>query len=155
MADSANDFSWQRLIQQAESLCGMSSNHISNAANLSALLYRELDDVSWAGFYFLSGETLMVGPFQGKSACVSIEMGEGVCGVAAASGLTIRVADVKEFDKHIVCDSDTHSEIVVPLFKLGRLFGVLDLDSSRLGRFSQEDEVGLIALAQVYMSSVV
>jgi len=150
-----NDPSWQRLIQQAEGLLSVSSNRISNAANLSALLYQELTDVSWVGFYFLNGETLMVGPFQGKPACVSIEMGQGVCGRAAVSGETIRVADVKAFDGHIACDAEARSEVVVPLFKRGELLGVLDVDSTRLDRFSLEDETGLIALARVYLSSVV
>jgi len=147
-------FSWQRLAQQAEGLLSVSSNRISNAANLSALLYQELEDVSWVGFYFFLGEALMVGPFQGKPACVRIEMGKGVCGTAAISGETIRVADVELFDGHIVCDADARSEIVVPLFIRGELLGVLDIDSQRIDRFSEEDEVGLKALAQVYLSSI-
>jgi len=88
--NDSHDFSWQRLAQQAEGLLSVSSNRISNAANLSALLYQELTGISWVGFYFLYGETLMVGPFQGKPACVNIAMGKGVCGTAAASGKTIR-----------------------------------------------------------------
>jgi len=146
--------SWQRLIQQAEGLLSVSSNRISNAANLSALVYHELADVSWAGFYFLYDKTLMVGPFQGKPACVSIDMGKGVCGTAAVSGKTIRVADVEAFDGHIACDTEARSELVVPLCKQGELLGVLDIDSKRLDRFSQEDEAGLAALAQVYLSSI-
>ena len=146
--------SWQRLIRQAEGLLSVSSNRISNAANLSALLYHELADVSWAGFYFLYDKTLMVGPFQGKPACVSIDMGKGVCGTAAVSGKTIRVADVEAFDGHIACDTEARSELVVPLCKQGELLGVLDIDSKRLDRFSQEDEAGLAALAQVYLSSI-
>jgi len=151
---SSQRFSWQRLVQQAEGLLSVSSNQISNAANLSALLYQELTDVSWVGFYFLHGETLMVGPFQGKPACVSIEMGKGVCGSAAASGKTIRVADVETFDGHIACDADARSEIVVPLFKQGELLGVLDVDSTLYDRFSEHDEAGLNALAQVFLSSI-
>jgi len=149
-----SDFSWQRLAQQAEGLLSVSTNRISNAANLSALLYQELTDVSWVGFYFLCGQTLMVGPFQGNPACVSIEMGKGVCGTAAVSRVPIRVADVEAFDGHIACDAGARSELVVPLVKNGELLGVLDVDSSRKGRFSQEDEAGLIALAQVYLSSI-
>lgn len=149
-----DDFSWQRLSEQAEGLMSVSTNRISNAANLSALLYQELSDVSWAGFYFLSGETLMVGPFQGNPACVSIEMGKGVCGAAAVSRLPIRVADVEAYDGHIACDADARSELVVPLVKNGELLGVLDVDSSRKDRFSHEDEAGLIALAQIYLSSI-
>lgn len=151
---SAHPFSWQRLVQQAEGLLSVSSNRISNAANLSALLYQELTGVSWVGFYFVHGEKLMVGPFQGKPACVSIAMGKGVCGTAAVSGQTIRVADVESFDGHIACDADARSEIVVPLFKRGELLGVLDVDSTRPDRFSEEDEAGLQAVAQVYLSSI-
>lgn len=151
---NSDQFPWQRLLQQAEGLLSVSSNRISNSANLSALLYQELTDVSWVGFYFLDGETLMLGPFQGKPACVSIELGKGVCGTAAVSGKTIRVADVETFDGHIACDAAARSEIVVPLFKRGELIGVLDVDSTFLDRFGAEDEAGLNALAQVYLSSV-
>ena len=150
-----DDFSWQRLIQQAEGLLAVSSNRISNAANLSALLYQEVADVSWCGFYFLDGESLVLGPFQGKPACVSIDLGNGVCGTAAVSGETIRVADVETFDGHIACDAEARSEVVVPLFKHGEILGVLDVDSTSPDRFSQEDEAGLVAVARVYLSSVV
>jgi len=150
----SEQFSWQRLIQQAEGLLSVSTNPISNAANLSALLYQELPRISWVGFYFLNTGSLMLGPFQGKPACVSIEMGKGVCGTAAASGQSIRVADVETFDGHIACDADARAEIVVPLFKRGELLGVLDIDSTHPGRFSEQDEAGLNALAQVYLSSI-
>ena len=150
-----NDFSWPRLIQQAQALLEASTNRISNAANLSALLYQEMPDVSWVGFYFLSGKTLMVGPFQGKPACVSIALGNGVCGTAAVSGETIRVADVDTFDGHIVCDVESRSEVVVPLFIGAELLGVLDIDSTHVARFSGEDEAGLKAIAQSYIASVV
>ena len=96
----------------------------------------------------------MVGPFQGKPACVSIEMGKGVCGAAAASRAAMRVDDVEAFDGHIACDADARSELVVPLVKNGELLGVLDVDSSLKGRFSDEDEAGLTALARVYLSSI-
>jgi len=135
-------------------LLSVSSNRISNAANLSALLYQELPGISWVGFYFLEDQTLMLGPFQGKPACVSIEMGKGVCGSAASSGQSIRVADVDNFDGHIACDADARAEIVVPLFKQGELLGVLDVDSLKPDRFSEQDEAGLNALAQVYLSSI-
>ena len=147
-------FSWQRLVQQAEGLLSVSTNRVSNAANLSALLYRELVDISWVGFYFLQDDKLLLGPFQGNPACVSIELGKGVCGTAAVSGDAIRVADVDAFDGHIACDADARSEVVVPLFKRGELLGVLDVDSASPGRFSEEDEVGLKALSQVYLSSI-
>ena len=150
----SEQFSWQRLLQQAEGLLSVSSNRISNAANLSALLYQELINISWAGFYFLDDGRLMLGPFQGKPACVNIEMGKGVCGTAASSGQTIRVADVDMFDGHIACDADARAEMVVPLFKHGELLGVLDVDSAHPDRFSEQDEVGLKALAKLYLSSI-
>jgi L-methionine (R)-S-oxide reductase len=151
---NSQQFSWKRLQQQAEGLLSVSSDRISNAANLSALVYQSLNDVSWVGFYFLHGETLRLGPFQGKPACVSIEMGKGVCGTAAASGKTIRVADVEAFDGHIACDAQARSELVVPLFLRGELLGVLDVDSTLHDRFSEDDEAGFDALARVYLSSI-
>ena len=153
MTDSEG-VSWRRLLQQAEGLLSVSTNPISNAANLSALLYQELPGVSWVGFYFLDGGSLVLGPFQGKPACVSIEMGKGVCGTAAVSGQSIRVADVDEFDGHIACDADARAELVVPLFKHGELLGVLDVDSTLPDRFSEKDEKGLERLAQVYLNSI-
>lgn len=151
---NSNDFSWQRLIHQAEGLLSVSSNRISNAANLCALMYREIADVSWVGFYFLEDGALFVGPFQGKPACVRIDLGKGVCGTAAVSGKTIRVADVNSFDGHIVCDADARSEVVVPLFKQRELLGVLDVDSGSLNRFSAKDEAGLEKLAAIYLASI-
>ena len=153
MTDSEG-VSWRRLLQQAEGLLSVSTNPISNAANLSALLYQGLPGVSWVGFYFLDGGSLVLGPFQGKPACVSIEMGKGVCGTAAVSGQSIRVADVDEFDGHIACDADARAELVVPLFKHGELLGVLDVDSTLPDRFSEQDEKGLERLAQVYLNSI-
>lgn len=150
----AQELFWKRLVEQAEGLLSVSANRVSNAANLSALLFQELADISWVGFYFLNDDTLMLGPFQGKPACVSIPMGKGVCGTAAASGKTMRIADVETFDGHIVCDTEARSEIVVSLFKQGELLGVLDVDSALLDRFSEEDEAGLEALAKVYLSSI-
>lgn len=152
--NGSEEFSWQRLCEQAEGLLSVSSNQVSNAANLSALLYQELPEVSWVGFYFLDSGTLELGPFQGKPACVSIELGKGVCGTAAASGQSIRVADVDAFEGHIACDADARAELVVPLFKHGELLGVLDIDSTRPDRFSKQDEEGLEILARVYLSSI-
>lgn len=146
--------SWHRLVQQAEGLLSVSSDQISNAANLSALLYQELPDVSWVGFYFLNDEKLMLGPFQGKPACVSIDLGKGVCGTAASTGETLRIADVEAFDGHIACDPKARSEIVVPLFRNGELLGVLDIDSTSLDRFSVNDEEGVKLVAQEYLSSI-
>ena len=142
------------LAAQAEALLSGQSHRIANAANLSALVFQELEEVNWVGFYFLERETLILGPFQGKPACVSIPLGEGVCGTAAATGEIQRVEDVHRFAGHIACDVDSRSELVVPLFKDGGLLGVLDLDSPRTGRFDARDEAGLAKLAEIYTRSI-
>ncbi len=147
------EFNWQRLLQQARAFLNDTRNRVSNAANLSALLYLEVPDISWAGFYFLDGERLLVGPFQGKPACVSIELGKGVCGSAAAQRRTICVPDVDAFDGHIACDAAARSEVVVPLEKNGALIGVLDVDSARPDRFGAVDVRGLEDLAQAYLAA--
>jgi GAF domain-containing protein len=121
---------------------------LANAANLSALLFHTLPDINWAGFYFLDGGELVLGPFQGRVACVRIPLGRGVCGAAATRRETLIVPDVHVFPGHIACDAASRSEIVVPLIHGGQLYGVLDLDSPRLARFQQEDAVGLGALAR-------
>ena len=146
---------WARLASQAQGLLSVSTNRVANAANLSAVIYQEVPDVSWVGFYFLEGETLVLGPFQGKPACVNIGMGKGVCGTAAATGKICRVPDVDAFDGHIACDSESRSELVIPLTKSGVLLGVLDVESTRLHRFSKTDETGIAGLAKVYLDSVV
>ena len=139
---------------QARGLLSGQRDRIANAANLSALLYMNLPQVSWAGFYFKRGETLILGPFQGKPACVSIPMGKGVCGTAAATRQTQRIPDVDAFPGHVVCDVDSRSELVIPLVKEGQVIGVLDLDSPVLDRFSEEDQVALEEIANVYLASV-
>ena len=120
----------------------------ANAANAAALVYERLPDLNWAGFYFLRGGGLVVGPFQGRVACVRIPLGQGVCGTAASSRATLIVPDVHRFAGHIACDSASNSEIVVPLVDGGRLIGVLDLDSPRFDRFTQADARLLEALAE-------
>ncbi|MBJ3813722.1 GAF domain-containing protein [Shimwellia pseudoproteus] len=115
-------------------------------ANTSALLFERLDGVNWAGFYLQEGETLVLGPFQGKIACVRIPVGRGVCGTAVASGETQRVDDVHAFDGHIACDAASNAEIVFPLRVNQRVIGVLDIDSTETGRFDEEDEKGLSEL---------
>jgi len=120
---------------------------IANLANAAALLYATLPDLNWAGFYLMRDGGLVVGPFQGKPACVRIALGRGVCGTAAARRATLIVPDVHAFPGHIACDAASNSEIVVPLVKGGTLLGVLDLDSPRLGRFDAEDGRGLEAFA--------
>ena len=126
---------------------------IANLANASALLYQSLPDLNWAGFYLLKEGELVVGPFQGKPACVRIAIGKGVCGTAAARRETIIVPNVHEFPGHIACDSASNSEIVVPMIRDGALIGVLDLDSPKLERFDAEDRDGLERFVTVLMRS--
>jgi GAF domain-containing protein len=145
---------YDTLEAQARALLSGQRHRIANAANLGALLFKELPDVNWVGFYFLEGETLVLGPFQGKPACVVIPLGRGVCGTAAATGEIQRVSDVHEFDGHIACDTASASELVVPLVRDGRCLGVLDLDSPSLDRFSEADAAGLARVARAWLDSV-
>ena len=124
-------------------------HRIANLANASALIYESLEDLNWAGFYLLEGETLVLGPFQGRPACIEIPMGRGVCGTAAQTGQTQLVPDVHLFPGHIACDSASNSEIVVPLRIDGKVVGVLDLDSPWPGRFTVEDQAGLEAVGSI------
>ena len=142
------------LVDQAQALLSGQNDRIANAANLSALLFHVLEDVNWVGFYFLKGDQLVVGPFQGKPACVHIPLGKGVCGKAASSLQTLRVADVLSFEGHIACDADSRSEIVIPLVKDGELLGVLDIDSPLENRFDEDDERFLAEIAQAYIDSI-
>lgn len=116
---------------------------IANLANASALIFNTLDDLNWAGFYLLEGETLVLGPFQGKPACIEIGPGRGVCGAAVREGKTQLVCNVHEFPGHIACDSASNSELVVPIYSNGKTVGVLDLDSPTVGRFTEEDAEGM------------
>jgi L-methionine (R)-S-oxide reductase len=145
---------YSRLGTQLRSLLEGERDFIANAANFSSLLYHSLPDVNWAGFYLLKDNELVLGPFQGKPACVRITVGKGVCGTAAEIRETVVVDNVHEFPGHIACDSDSNSEIVVPLIKDGELIGVLDLDSPSLGRFNDEDAKGLNDLAAIFMNSI-
>ena len=140
------------LVVQLLSLLKGEHDFVANAANFSALLYNSLPHVNWAGFYFLKGEELVLGPFQGNPACVRIPLGTGVCGVAAQQLETIIVPNVHEFPGHIACDVASNSEIVVPLFDGERLLGVLDLDSTIIGRFDDQDAEGLNELATVFVA---
>ncbi|MDQ7984788.1 GAF domain-containing protein [Pseudomonas sp. G34] len=139
------------LTAQLEALLSGERDFIANAAQFSAFVYHELEGLNWAGFYLVKDDELVLGPFQGKVACVRIAFGRGVCGAAAASRQTQRVEDVHAFAGHIACDSASNSELVVPLLKEGRLIGVLDLDSPRVGRFSEADQRGIEALAEVLL----
>jgi L-methionine (R)-S-oxide reductase len=140
------------LLLQAQGLMTGISDPIANAANLSALIWHGLADLNWAGFYFAKDGELMLGPFQGKPACVRIALGKGVCGTAATAQKTLIVPDVHAFEGHIACDSASNSEIVVPLIRAGVVLGVLDLDSPLLARFDGEDAAGLEALARAWMA---
>ena len=139
------------LTAQLESLLADERDFIANAAQFSAFLYHQIDDLNWAGFYLNRNQELVLGPFQGQIACVRIPFGRGVCGAAAATEQTQRVEDVHAFAGHIACDSASNSELVVPLIKDGRLIGVLDLDSPSVGRFSENDQQGIEALAAIFL----
>ena len=122
---------------------------IANLSNASALIFEALEDLNWAGFYFMEGGRLVLGPFQGKPACIEIPVGRGVCGAAVQEGKTQLVPDVHLFPDHIACDSASNSEIVVPLRVDGEIVGVLDIDSPWPGRFTEEDQTGLEAVAAI------
>lgn len=142
------------LAEQARHLLDGETDRIANAANFSALLYHTLPEVNWVGFYFFDGNELVVGPFQGKPACVRIALGRGVCGAAAATRSTQLVPDVHAFPGHIACDAASRSEVVVPLVSAdGSLLGVLDIDSPVAGRFDSVDQAGLEELAKVFMNA--
>jgi GAF domain-containing protein len=141
------------LIQQVAGLFAGERDPWANAANLTALLFESLPDLNWAGFYFLRGGGLIVGPFQGRIACVRIALGAGVCGTAAADRRTVIVEDVRAFPGHITCDAASNSEIVVPLLAGSRLIGVLDLDSPTVGRFGPADADLLEPIAQALVAA--
>ena len=122
---------------------------IANLANAAALLWEHLENINWAGFYLLEGEILVLGPFQGKTACIEIPVGKGVCGTAVAENATQLVADVHRFPGHIACDSASNSEIVIPLRKDGCIIGVLDIDSPLYGRFTETDRQNLEIFAEI------
>lgn len=144
---------YQHLCEQLQALLAGENDFTANAANTSALLFQLLPDVNWAGFYFLRGTELVLGPFQGKPACVRLPVGRGVCGTAAKQQTTVIVPDVDEFPGHIACDAASRSEIVVPLISWGKLTGVLDLDSPVAGRFDEEDAEGLESIAAILLAT--
>ncbi len=145
---------YDQLASQLSSLLAGERDLIANAANFSSLVFHSLPDLNWAGFYFAKDGELVLGPFQGRPACVRIKIGQGVCGAGAATCETVVVPNVHEFPGHIACDSASNSEIVVPLLKGSKLIGVLDLDSPRVSRFDQDDARGLEQLARILLSSV-
>ncbi|MGE8212003.1 MULTISPECIES: GAF domain-containing protein [unclassified Stenotrophomonas] len=145
---------YAQLLAQARALVHGEADRIANAANLSALVYHALPQLNWVGFYFYDGKELVVGPFQGLPACVRIPLSKGVCGAAASSGQTQRIEDVDAFPGHIACDSASRSELVVPLLRDGALVGVFDIDSPVLARFDADDQLGLEAIAQVFVEAL-
>ena len=145
---------YAQLAQQAEAILAGEHDRIANAANLSALVYHALPDLNWVGFYFFDGTELVVGPFQGLPACVRIPLARGVCGAAARTRETQRIADVHAFPGHIACDAASRSELVVPLVKDDALIGVFDLDSPLPDRFDVEDQAGLEAIAALFLRSL-
>jgi GAF domain-containing protein len=142
---------YEELVRQTRGLLSGERDLIANAANLSALIWQIVPDLNWAGFYFLKGGELVLGPFQGKPACVRIAVGKGVCGAAAARRQTVLVEDVHAFAGHIACDSASNSELVVPLIKGGEVRGVLDLDSPLLARFDDEDRRAFEAVVKLFV----
>ena len=140
---------YTELIAQVRALTDGVPHWIANFANTSAAIWQAMDGINWAGFYIMAENKLVLGPFQGKPACIEIPLGRGVCGTAAAAAQTQLVPDVHQFPGHIACDSASNSEIVVPILKDGKVWGVLDIDSPYYARFTQEDQAGLEALVKV------
>lgn len=140
---------YETLAAQLEALTDSIPYEVANLANASALLWQELPDLNWVGFYIMTDGALVLGPFQGKTACIRIPVGKGVCGTAVAEGKTQRIEDVHAFPGHIACDCASNSEIVVPIFCGGEIWGVLDIDSPLIGRFTPEDQEGLERIAVI------
>jgi GAF domain-containing protein len=155
MHESKSDFPsdkadrYRQLEAELRALVEGESDLIANSANMAALLYHSLPDLNWAGFYFLQGDVLVLGPFQGRPACVRIPLGKGVCGTAALERKTLVVPNIHEFSGHIACDSASNSEMVIPLLKNDRLLGVLDLDSPMIEGFDEIDRQGLEKMAEL------
>ena len=145
---------YKLLAAQIKSLAEDEPNYIPVMSNASALLYENMEDLNWAGFYVMNKGSLMLGPFQGKVACIRIELGKGVCGTAAQSDETQLVKDVHQFPGHIACDSASNSEIVVPIHSEGRVVAVLDIDSPSLGRFDENDKEGLEQFVKALEESI-
>ena len=144
---------YRSVAQQLEGLLAGERDAIANAANMAALIFHTLPDLNWAGFYLLKGGELVLGPFQGKPACIRIPVGRGVCGTASERMASVIVPDVHAFPGHIACDSASRSELVVPLVREGQVFGVLDLDSPSPKRFDEADRDGCEELVRIYLSA--
>ena len=141
---------YQEIYQQVQAIIGDETDEIANMANISALLFERLEGVNWVGFYRMVDEQLVLGPFQGKVACIRIELGKGVCGTSAATDTTHRIADVHQFDGHIACDAASNAEIVIPVHQNGKVIAVLDIDSTVFNRFDEEDQKGLEAIVALF-----
>lgn len=144
---------YRDLCGQLEALLAGERDPVANAANTSALLFQTMPDLNWAGFYFLRGSELVLGPFQGRPACVRIAVGQGVCGTAVARRQSVLVEDVHAFPGHIACDSASRSELVVPLVRDGAILGVIDLDSPSEARFDADDRDGIESVARLYVAA--
>lgn len=140
---------YPQILQQLSALVDGIPYEVANLANASALLWQELEDINWVGFYKMTNGKLVLGPFQGKPACIEIPVGRGVCGTAVAQDAVQLVYDVHRFPGHIACDSASNSEIVLPIHANGEIWGVLDIDSPYIGRFTQEDKAGLIQVVRI------
>jgi len=145
---------YRDLAQALEALIAGETDSVANMANAAALIWESLPDVNWVGFYRNIGSELVLGPFQGRPACIRIPFGRGVCGVAAQTRQVQRIDDVHAFPDHIACDSASNSEIVVPILRNGELVAVLDIDSPKAARFTEEDEVGCVKLAEILAKAV-
>lgn len=140
---------YRLMYEQAAEIIRTEPHYVSALSNLSALLFQSMEGINWAGFYLMDRGSLVVGPFQGKTACIRIEIGKGVCGTAVQQQKVVRVADVHAFPGHIACDASSRSEIVLPIWNKGRIAGVLDIDSPLPDRFAAEDEEGLSDIVQL------
>lgn len=149
------DEQYNLLVKQVKSLLERNDNIISNLSNFTAAMKQTFDKISWVGFYLFDGNELYLGPFQGKVACTRIQLGKGVCGTSAEKRQTIIVPDVNEFPGHIVCDVESRSEIVVPIVKGNRLYGVLDVDSSQLNAFNETDKIYLEEMVNYFVSDII
>ncbi|MDO6446044.1 GAF domain-containing protein [Colwellia sp. 1_MG-2023] len=145
---------YAQLTQQTNAIIGDEKDIIANMANISALLFDALDKVNWVGFYRVFGQELVLGPFQGKIACIRIPVGKGVCGTAVSENKTQRIADVHQFSGHIACDAASNSEIVIPVVVKNKIIAVLDIDSVAFDRFDEDDQQGLEAIVEIFAQSV-
>ena len=145
---------YHELLGQTKALITNESDIIANMANISALLFERLAEVNWVGFYRLIDDELVLGPFQGKVACIRIPVGKGVCGTCVSTGDVQRIADVHKFDGHIACDASSNAELVVPVKVAGKVVAILDIDSTAFGRFDEQDEQGIRSIVKVFEQNI-